>query len=1067
MRLDFAARSQSPANWSFTEWSDDQIDQTIAQRFESQVVRAPDHIAVRGSTEFTYDGLNRLANRLAHALLENRSQDQQRVALLMSHDVPLIAAILAVMKSGQICVSLSPTQPETRLTDLLENAGVDVIITDTQYYNLARDLAPNVRYLVELGALDTNLPDHNPGLEFAPQAHAFIIYTSGSTGKSRGVLQNHRNVLHNVRRFTRTFHFCFQDRICLLASPSTGQGLSTTFCALLNGATLCPRDLAAESVAGLAEWLIGEEITVYISAATVFRHFIRTLSGCERFPCIRSVRLGSEVVRPSDFDDFKAHFEPWCIFANVLSSTETGNLTQFMANRNNRFEGNMVPVGHAVEDMEIELLDDFGKPVDIGEVGEIVVKSRYLSPGYWREPEETRKAFQTASDGDKRTFSTRDLGRWHADGNLEYIGRKDLQVKIRGFRVNPEEARNALCKCPAVSDAVVDAEIDRLGNTRLVAYVLSVSDMPPTPQDLRQYLRKRLPDYLLPTAFVITERFPKTPNGKVDRAKLRELKPAGLTKSRPVKPRTAIEKLLVGIYAEVLDVAEVSIDDSFFDLGGDSLTVTQLLCRVEERLRVDFPITLLFENPTIAALSEKIEKRLRLGQDTTIPALKPVPRDSPLPLSFSQERTWHQSQTVEGAQDHIVVNGYVITGPLDVRALHESLNGLVRRHEVLRATFPTLDGNPVQIIGAAEPLEMRVIDLTENPNTACEIEHLMRDEARSPIDLAHGPMLRATLVRLHETKHRLVLANHHIVSDAWSRDILLRELGTLYCSFCSGATPRLSSIPVQYADFAVWQRNLLRRDGAHFREQLNFWKEQLSGVPCPLELPFRSASLSNAEDAANNRLPWSISAEVSGNLRALGREQGATLFMTRLAGFAALLHQMTGNEDFVIGSYMTNRNRPEIQEVIGSFINILMFRINLRGDPTFRELLARIRKLTLDATARGDIPFEDLCAELRRDNVLPELRVIFSVTYGEADMRFGNLEVHRLGRRRETNPWGLELSVQNSGDGSEGFVRFDTRLYAPAGVSKMIAQFQSLLAHAALNPELRLSQLRLDSVRAA
>lgn len=1049
----------------FVEWSKDDVNQSISRCFEMQVESFPERFAARtASASLTYRELNRSANRLAHELLRRDSGMGQRVALLMAHDGPLIAAMIGVLKAGKACVVLSPAHPDARLEFMIQNSGADIVVTDAAHLVRSAGLTKGPRAVLDAGSLDAGLSDENPGLAIAPDTTAFIIYTSGSTGRPRGVIQNHRNVLHNTRRHTHGLRLHAGDRIALLASVSTGQGMATAFCALLNGAMLCPRDLSAESVAGLAEWLLSERVTVYISAAAVFRHFARTLTVSHRFPDLRMVRLASEPVHKSDLDLFRVHFGPHCVFANTYSSTETGNLSQFHVDQECQWAGEIIPVGRSVEDMEILVWDENDREVEPGVVGEIVVKSRYISPGYWNDPEQTRAAFHAVPDSEERIYRTRDLGRMRQDGHLEHLGRKDTQLKIRGFRVYPDEITDRLCQHPAIADAQVDARFDAAGNTRLVAYFVPKHGRVPTSGELRGHLKETLPDFMVPSAFVPIQALPRTPNGKVDRDALRSLVimrvPNPDTAAGPLAP---LEEVLAGIWAEVLNLDTVGIHESFFELGGDSLLVTQLLCRINESLHIELPLAVLFENSSVAALSARIQERQQEQIAPDLTSITAAPRGGPLPLSFAQERVWRHSQSPEGALGYLLPNGYLLDGELDREALQRGLDEMVRRHETLRTTFRMAGDEPVQIIGSPAPVNLGFVDLLGHPRTEEEVDRLWREDARRPIDLANGPMLRATLVRLEEKRHQLLLTNHHIITDAWSRDIFLRELGALYAAFCRGRSSPLPDNELQYADFAVWQRRELRPESARYQAQLEFWRKNLEGTKARLTLPILKTSSAGVPCPRDGIRRWSIPVEAARKLREIGRREGTTLFMGHLAAFAALLHHLTKAEDVVIGSYLSNRNRPETQGMIGFFSNLLMLRVDLAGNPSFRELLARVRRMTLAAAAHGDIPYEELRADLRRTGCRPpEIEILFEVKYGEPSMRFGNLDVRRLERKQETMPWGFQLNVENRSDPSGGRVLFDSGRYEPAQVARMLSGFQNLLADAAANPERRLSELRTE-----
>lgn len=1053
---------------AFHEWDHEEFNQTIAQRFEKIVVQHGQRVAIRSASRtLTYGELNRLANRLAHALLAHNPEPGQRVALLLDHDAPLIAAMLGTLKAGKVCVVLAPAHPDARMQTILEGCGANIIVTDALHLDRANGLARGQRHVFNIEALPAGLAETNPGSALPPDALAFIIYTSGTTGQPRGVMQSHRSILHNLRRHTHGLKLHAGDTICLLSSCSAGQGMATALYTVLNGATLCPRDLGEESVAGLADWLIAEKITVYVSAATVFRHFVRTLTGRERFPHLRMVRLASEPVQRGDFDLFKAHFEPHCVFANTYSSSETGNLCQFFVRRDEEMPGDIMPIGFPPEDVTILLLGEDGKEVAQGDIGEIVVRSRYISTGYWNAPEQTRLAFESVPDSDERIYRTRDLGRRHPDGRIEHMGRADTQVKIRGFRVYPDEVRSRLGQHPQIADAVVDARVDAAGHSRLVAYIIARDGEPPAPKELRKFLKGSLPEFMVPGAFLLLTDFPATPNGKVDRNALRALPlqntgPADAASS----PKTALEETLAGIWTEILNLNQIGIHDSFFELGGDSLLVTQLAFRIGEVMRAEIAPSLLFEKATIAELSAHIQQ-LQSSDAVVVPPITRAARGGPLPISGTQERNWWQSQSRRDNLSNLLANGYVIDGRLDVDALQRTLNEVVRRHEPFRTTYEKTVNGIVQHVHASGSIPLKFIDLSPRANAEAEADALWTEEASQPIDLARGPIIRATLLKLTNTRHWLLTTVHHIVSDAWSRDNFLRDLAVLYAAYSAGRPSPLPDPEVHCGDFSVWQKNLLRPDGEVFRRQLAYWKKQLSNPPPKVEFPFACAEPRATSDIREGRLRYEIASDLAARLHDIGRREGATLFMTRLAAFAMLLHEMTGRKDFVVASYMTNRSRAETQNLIGFFSNLVMLRLDLSGNPTFRELLGRIRRVTLDATANADIPYDELMAALKAEDIkVPKMQMIFEVKYGDPHLRFGDLEVRRMDRRTVTMPWGWQVNVLNKGDASQGNSIFDATRFDPAGVAQAIEQYKALMARIAAGPGQRLSELCPDAPKA-
>src|SRR3990172_3600280 len=596
---------------SFIEFRKEDVEQSIPARFEQQVRRYPDRLAIKTPCHIlTYEALNQEANRMAHAMLALRSKDEKPIALLLEHDACLITVILAVLKTGKIYVPLDPSYPLARITSMLEDAQPGLIVTNTKHLAFARALAQQVCHVLNIDELDAHVDSENLGLSLSPDTLAYILYTSGSTGRSKGVFHNHRNVLHRVKSDTNVFHLCTDDHLSLLSSCTSNASVGDVFGALLNGAPLCPFSLKEEGLVNLVNWLIQEEITIYHSVPTLFRHVCGTLTGAEQFPTLRLVCLGGEPVYKREVELYQKHFSPNCIFLNLLGITETHNITVYVIDKDAQIEGSLMPAGYTFEDKEVFLLDDSGEAVGSEQVGEIAVRSRYLAVGYWRNPELTESRFVPDPDGEgQRIYLTGDLGRMAPDGCLYHLGRKDFQVKVRGYRVEVSEIETVLLEHPAVTEvAVVGREVET-GDRRLVAYFVPTGQPPGSVRELRSFLKERLPDYMIPSAFVMLRALPLTPNGKVDRLALPA--PEG---TRPelgtpfAAPRTPVEEELAGIWSEVLGLDQVGIHEDFFELGGHSLLATQVISRVMQRFQVEVPLPSLFEAPTVADMAVVIKQ---------------------------------------------------------------------------------------------------------------------------------------------------------------------------------------------------------------------------------------------------------------------------------------------------------------------------------------------------------------------------------------------------------------------------------------------------------------------------
>ena len=601
-------RRVHPTN-RFTPIAIQEVEQSVAQRFEAQVGRSPDRLAVRtGEHAWTYTRLNQEVNRLAHAILAQRGGGAESIAILIDQGAPAIAAIFGVLKAGKFFVPLDPTFPHARLTTMIEDAQSSLLLTNSAQAVLAEELARGRCQILNIDTLDAKLSLENLGVTYPPDTLAYLLYTSGSTGQPKGVVQNHRNVLHQAKRLTNAYHICADDRCSLLASLSTGQAIVDMFSILLNGAALYPLNIKHEGLTGLADWLNQEEITIYRSITSVFSAFIDTLTGTETFPKLRLVRLGTEPVFRRDVELFKRHFSAACLFANQLSCIEANTFRIYFIDQQTAISGNIVPVGYAVEDTEVLLCDDDGKDMGATGVGEIVVRSRYLSPGYWRRPDLTQAVFLPDPEGgDRRLYRTGDLGRLLPDGCLEHLGRIDFRVKIRGHTIEVAEVERVLLDHEAIKAAVVTAQQSPLGDQRLVAYLIPTQRPSPSLGALREFLQQKLPDYMVPSAFVTLQALPLTPNGKVDRRQLPTPDWSRPQLTEPyVAPRTPIETALASIWAEVLGLEHIGIHDPFLELGGDSLLAARVMTRVLDTFHVELSQSALMEAATVAHMAETI-----------------------------------------------------------------------------------------------------------------------------------------------------------------------------------------------------------------------------------------------------------------------------------------------------------------------------------------------------------------------------------------------------------------------------------------------------------------------------
>ncbi|HZN08863.1 MAG TPA: condensation domain-containing protein, partial [Pyrinomonadaceae bacterium] len=780
---------------------------------------------------------------------------------------------------------------------------------------------------------------------------------------------------------------------------------------------------------------------------------------------LRQLLAGGDVLSPSHVKRFIAA-APSCRLINGYGPTENTTFTCCcVVDQQTVSKAGSIPIGRPIANTQVFIMDQHGQLSPPGVVGELYAAGDGLARGYHRSASLTAERFVPhpfSSDAGARLYRTGDLARYLPDGNIEFIGRADEQVKIRGYRIELGEVETALACAPRVRQAAVVAR--ECGDKRLIAYVVGDAV---SIQELQTSLRSTLPDYMIPSAFVILDELPLTPQGKVDRRALPDPDAIHMPlDSAYAAPRTPVEELLAGIWTDVLNVDRVGVDDDFFDLGGHSLLVMRLVSRVQAHFGLELPLKLFFEFPTLAAQAAQVEATLGSENGLHAPPIVPVPRDRNLLLSFSQQRLWFLYQLEPSTSAYNIPTAVRLSGSLDTAALEYTLNEVVRRHEVLRTYYGMVDDQPVQFVGPPPDLKLDLIDLTLLPEHERESRmlELAREEAGKPFDLTRSPLIRAGLVRLAPEEHVLLLTVHHIVSDGWSQGVLVREVGALYKAFSEGAGKEspLEDLPVQYADFAHWQRNWLA--GEVLDKHLAYWRQQLAGDLPVLDLPAdrpRPEVQSFRGSTITVEFPSSLS-------RALGyvcRREGATLFMLLLASFKVLLCRYTGQDEIVIGAPIANRNRIEIENLIGFFVNTLVLRTGLSGDPSFTDVLGRVRKVTLDAYAHQDMPFELLVEELQPERSLsrnPLFQVMFQLeNTPKEDLPMSGLTLSPVAVEGVASQFDLSVDVVESHRGLVVTAEYSTDLFEAETIRTLLERWRILLESIANAPGQRLSELPL------
>ena len=1044
-------------------------DVVAHELFERWAKTSPDLLAVvDGYRRLSYGELNRRSNQLAHRLRSVGVGPDSVVAICMDRSLDMVVSVLGVLKAGGAYLPIDPTYPKERLAFMLGDAGVAVPLTESKQLGQLPSIPHVICVDRDWTAIEKE-SEANPAQITRADNLAYVIYTSGSTGKPKGVEIEHRGLVNLVAWHQREYDVRPEDRATQLASPAFDASVWEIWPYLASGASLhIPDEETRMSPAKLVDWLERESITLAFLPTPLAEAVLDTLKTKDATRLkLRALLTGGDKLhqRTDQTLPFKLmnHYGP--TENSVVTTWAPVTLDSDAA----------PPIGRPIANTRVYVLDELMHPVPIGVPGELYIAGDGLARGYRNRPETTAEKFVrdvfAAEVG--RLYRTGDRVRYLPDGNLEFLGRIDQQVKIRGFRIELGEIEAMLAQHPAVKECVADAREDTPGNKRLAAYlVLSTnyravtngeSALSALVTEIRGWMRDQLPEYMVPAAFGFLETIPLTPNGKVNRRAL----PApmyGRDESRVhVEPRTLTEEQLATIWMDVLRVPRVGVYDDFFDLGGHSLLATQVVSRIREWAGVDVPLRLMFETPTIDGLAPRVE-RIRSGQSEEKSPIQRTRRDQPIPLSFAQQRLWFLDQLDPDTALYNAPWAIRMKGALNPEALTGALNELVRRHEVFRTTFTSIDGQPFQVIAPELKIQVATIDISGVPveQREAEVQRLAVEAAQQPFNLKTGPVFRAKLVRTDAQEHVLLLNSHHIANDGWSMWQFIRDLGTAYEAICESKPCNLSEMPIQYADFAVWQRSYVTGDVLD--RQLSYWKKRLDGAPDTLELPtdfLRPASLSY-RGAVERRV---CSRTLGDKLSRFSRSENATLYMTLLAAYQALLYRYSGQEDIVVGSPIANRTRSETEGLIGFFVNTILMRADLSGNPTFRELLHRVREDALGAYSNQDVPFEKVVEVLRPDRYLgrlPMFQVWFALqNVPRTEFRLGGIELSSIDAHNGTSKFDLGLFAVERPDGLHLYAEYSTDLFHATTIQRFLSHYQLLLEMVLENPDRCISDISI------
>jgi len=1014
-------------------------NQCIHHLFEAQVERTPDAIAVVFEDQhLSYAALNQKANQLAHHLQTLGVKPEVLVGLCIERSCEMIIGLLGILKAGGAYLPLDPAYPAARLAFMLEDAQVSVLLTQS---SLKEGLPETTAPVVCLDAL-SQLSTENPSSGVSPENLAYVIYTSGSTGKPKGVMILHHSIADHCRVVQSYYQLVSSDRVLQFSSLNFDASLEQIFSTLITGARLILRGSQIWTIAEFSHQIVKNGITVVNIPPAYWQQWLN-LPEFVLNNSLKLVIVGGDVMLP----EWQQTPMNSIRLINAYGPTEA-TITTTTFEITSQFDGKThpIPIGRPLANKTVYILDTYNNPVPIGVLGELHIGGASLARGYLNRPELTAEKFikNPFCEG-SRLYKTGDLARYLPDGNIEYLGRIDNQVKIRGFRIELGEIEAVLLQHPAVQENVVIVH-----EKRLVAFF--VPHQGQLNNELRGFLKERLPDYMIPSAFVPMEAMPLTPNGKIDRhALLNQLSGYQLSEKTFVAPRTPEEELLASIWSSVLGLEKVGIHDNFFELGGHSLLATQIVSRIRDSFSVELPLHHLFESPTIAGLTEQLKV---VHRDQSLPPITPLKRDQVRPLSFAQQRLWFLDQ-LEG--ENVIYNlsaALCLEGPLHRTALEQSLHEIVQRHQSLRTCFPMNNGTPLAQLSVIS-YQLSVIQTLPE-----QIQEIVNQEAQRPFNLSKGPLFRATLLQLGPESHILLLTMHHIISDAWSKGIFNKELSTLYTAFSQGQTSPLSPLPIQYTDFAHWQRQWLT--GKILEKQLDYWKQQLAGAPALLELPTDHPRPAIQRYRGQTE-SLQVSASLTRQLKTLSQQSGATLFMTLLSAFAILLYRYTDQNDIVIGTPIANRTHREIEPLIGFFVNTLVLRLELH--PHFEQLLKHVRRIALEAYAHQDLPFEQLVEELQPERSLshtPLFQVMFVLQNAPMDhLELPGLTLTPLELESVIAKFDLTLTLEETANRLEGTLEYNTDLFEKATIKRMIGHFQTLLEGILKKPQQSLDKLPL------
>jgi amino acid adenylation domain-containing protein len=1050
-------------------------EQSLHRLFEVQVQRQPDAPAVVSRQEqLTYQQLNIQANQLAEVLRRRGVGPNVVVGLCFSRQASMLVGLLGILKAGGAYLPLDVSSPKARLLYQLQESGARLLLTHEEQRRHLPDWAGNTLYLEDLAEELAESSPEDQSVGNQGECLAYVIYTSGSTGVPKGVMISQRSVVNYAMAICEQLGAEPGWHYATVSTLAADLGNTAIFGALASGG--CVQVLDYEQVTSaeaMASWAELHPIDVLKIVPSHLSALLESERGRVFLPR-QALVLGGEVL-PERLLDRVRELGGGCAVYNHYGPTETTigvlvNALGVWRGKKGMGEERQIALGCPIANMQVYVLDGRMQMVPPGVWGELYIGGSGVAWGYVGQGDQTAERFVPnpySEEEGARLYRTGDLAKYADGGQIEFMGRVDGQMKLRGYRVEASEIEAVLRQHPQVRESMVALWRDEGGEPQLVGYVVSRQRMYIAHEQLEAYVRERLPEYMVPGKYVCLEAWPLTANGKVDRRRLPKPESEhgmSLTKREIAEARSPIEEQIVQIWRDLLGM-KIGIHDNFFAMGGHSLLATRLIARIRAVLQVELPVRAVFEAPTVAALAQRVEQALRKVEGIQLPPFEAGIRPEEIPLSFAQQRLWFLDQLEPGSTAYLAARSLRVEGTLDEHALEWSLQELVRRHESLRTSFVERAGRLVQVIQTVGYASLPVIDLQTLGQEQKEEEarRLALQEAQRPCNLTLGPLLRTYLLRLEPQVHVMLLTLHHIITDGWSNEVLVRELATLYQAFVSGLPSPLAPLPIQYADYALWQREWLR--GEILESQIAYWRKQLADIPS-LGLPTDYPRLPR-HTYQGATLSLELPETLSQSLIALSQQEDVTLFMLLLTAFQVLLMRYTGQTDISVGTPIANRTQAEVENVIGFFVNMLVMRVDLSGNPTFLQLLQQVHETCLEAYAHQDVPFEKLMEVLQPEREVSRFS-LFQVSFQFAheivlSQLIPGLVIESFVTDGASADYDLRLMVTRGPRSFNCVAFYDRNLFEVQTIRRFLEHFQILLQGIVLTPEKPVALLPLLS----